>query len=194
MNAWIILRHRPENEFTKPSDQFLSIAGMADANSVRQALAYTRGFRRPEPHVSRLIRWLAIAQNIEGLQLVRKTLRDAKWAAQRRMIDDELIRIGSFQGADGSALVHADGEVLCLFAACWLLWRDRKAQPAVHLPPIPAELIREHYSLTDNPDVEEFYIDSFWTALHAGLAAGGRLRNRTPGHRRRRSGLAADRT
>jgi hypothetical protein len=33
--------------------------------------------------------------------------------------------------------------------------------------------LREHYSLTGNPDVEEFYYDSFWAALRAGLIADG---------------------
>lgn len=172
VNAWISLRHRPEQEFTKLSDQLLSLASLMDVETVRRTLAYTRGFRRPELHVSRLISLLADAQNVEGLQLVRKTLRGAKWAAQRRMIDDNLIRIGSFQGADASELVQVDGEAVSLYAACWFLWRDRTLRHAVYSPSIPAGLIRDRYSLTSNADVEEFYIDSFWAVLRAGLMAG----------------------
>lgn len=172
VNAWISLRHRPEQEFTKLSNQLLSLASLMDGETVRRTLAYARGFRRPELHVSRLISLLADAQNVEGLHLVRKTLHGAKWAAQRRMIDDNLIRIGSFQGSDVSVLVQANGEAVSLYAACWFLWRDRTEQPPVYAPPIPAELIRERYSLTGNADVEEFYIDSFWAVLRAGLIAG----------------------
>lgn len=172
VNAWISLRHRPEQEFTKLSDQLLSLASLMDVETVRRTLAYARGFRRPESHVSRLIGLLADAQNIEGLQLVTKTLHGAKWAAQRRMSYDGLIRIGSFLGADASTLLEADGEAVSLYVACWFLWRDRTARPAVYASPIPAGLIRERYSLTGNADVEAFYIDSFWAVLRAGLMAG----------------------
>jgi hypothetical protein len=84
VNAWIALRHRPENEFTNLSDQLLSISALMDKETVRRTLRYARGFKKAEPHVSRLIRLLGDAQNIEGLQLIRETLSGRKWKDHRR--------------------------------------------------------------------------------------------------------------
>ena len=67
MNAWILLRHRPDDEFTKLSDHLVSISAQMDVEAVRRTLAYVRGFRKPEPYVSRFIKLLADAQNIDGL-------------------------------------------------------------------------------------------------------------------------------
>jgi hypothetical protein len=49
VNAWIVLRHRPQQEFTKLSDQLLSISALMDKETVRRTLNYTRGFRNPNP-------------------------------------------------------------------------------------------------------------------------------------------------
>ena len=173
VNAWIVLRHRPAQEFTKLSDQFLSVSALMDKEAVRRTLNYTRGFRRPEPHVSRFIRLLEDAGNIEGLQLVRKTLRGAKWSDHRRLIYDALLRAASFAGADVRELVPLDKEPLSAFAACWFLWRDRYAKLAVHIPPVPSDLIRERYSPGENTDVTAFFYDAFWIALYVGLHANG---------------------
>jgi hypothetical protein len=42
-----------------------------------------------------------------------------------------------------------------------------------HESEAPANLMREDYSLTANPDVENFYYDAFWAALRAGLLVNG---------------------
>jgi hypothetical protein len=173
VNAWILSRHRPAHEFTSLSDYLLAISAHMDIEAVRRTLAYVRGFRNPEPHVSRFIRLLGDAQNIDGLQFLRKTLRSERWKAQRRMVDDALVRVGSLKGADVCALVAPGTEEISFFAACWFLWRDRKANYNVHVNQPPANLLREHYSLTENLDLEEFYYDSFWVALRAGLIADG---------------------
>ena len=173
VNAWMLLRHRPGHEFTKLSDHLVAISSQMDVEAVRRSLAYVRGFRKPEPYVSRFIRLLGNAQNIDGLQFIRKTLRSDRWKAQRRMADDALVRAGSLKGADVRALVASDIEEISLFTACWFLWRDRNANYAVHINKPPANLLREDYSLTKNPDVEEFYYNSFWAALRDGLIAAG---------------------
>jgi NACHT domain-containing protein len=173
VNAWIALRHRPQQEFTKLSDQLLSVSALMDKETVRRTLNYARGFRKPEPHVSRLIRLLGDAQNIEGLQFVRKTLRGGRWKDHRRLIDDALIRAASFAGADARELVNLGKEPLSPFAACWFLWRDRDAKVEIHPPPVPGDLSREHYSLNENADVTSFFYDVFWIALYVGLRANG---------------------
>ncbi len=173
VNAWIALRHRPEQEFTKLSDQLLSVSALMDKETVRRTLNYARGFRRPEPHVSRFIRLLGDAQNIEGLQLVRETLSGAKWKDHRRLTNDALIRTGSFTGSDVRELVPLGKESLSVFASCWFLWRDRDAKLEVHLPPVPRDLIRDHYSLVENADVTSFFYEAFWTALYEGFRAKG---------------------
>lgn len=173
VNAWIMLRHRPEQDFTKLSDQLLSISALMDENTVRRALNYTRGFRKAEPHVSRLIEFLGNAQNIDGLQLVRKTLRGAKWKDQRQLIHDALIRAASFAGADVKELVPLGKEPVSAFAVCWFLWRDRDAKLEVHIPRRPGDLNREPYSVGENADVISFFCNTFWIALYKGLRANG---------------------
>jgi hypothetical protein len=171
VNAWVLLRHRPAHDFTKLSDYIIVITARMDVEAVRRTLAYVRGFRKPEPYASRFIRLLGDAQNIDGLQFIRKTLHSERWKAQRRMADDALVRVGSLKGADVRALVAPDIEEISLFTACWFLWRDRSANYTVHINRPPTNLLREHYSRTEIPDVEEFYYDSFWGALRAELIA-----------------------
>lgn len=173
VNAWIALRHRPEREFTELSDLLLSVSALMDKETVRRTLNYVRGFNKPEPHVSRFIRLLLDAQNIEGLQLVRKTLNGAKWKDHRRLIHDALLRAGSFKGADVRELVPLGNESLSAFAACFFLWRDRDAKIEVHIPPVPNNLIREHYLLGENEEVTSFFYEVFWIALYIGFCAKG---------------------
>lgn len=173
VNAWIVLRHRPAEEFTKLSDQLLSLGALMDKETVRRTLSYARGFKEAEPHVLWLIRLLGDAQNIEGLQLIRKTLSGAKWKDHRRLISDALMRAASFLGADARELVPFGNEPLSAFAACWFLWRDRDAKLEVHVPLVPTDLIRERYSFGENTDVASFFYDAFWIALYAGLCARG---------------------
>ena len=116
---------------------------------------------------------LGDARNIEGLQFVRKTLRGAKWKDHRRLIHDALIRAASFAGADVRELVPVAKEPLSVFAACWFLCRDRETKVEGHIPPIPSDLTREHYSLVENADVTSFFYDAFWIALYVGLRANG---------------------
>jgi len=173
VNAWIVLRHRSEREFTELSDHLLWVSALMDKETVRRTLNYTRGFRKPEPHVSRFIRLLCDAQNIEGLQLVRKTLSGAKWKDHRRLVHDALIRAGSFKGADVRELFPLGNESLSAFAACYFLWRDRDAKMEVHIPPVPNNLIQEYYSLGENEDITSFFYEVFWTALYVGFSAKG---------------------
>jgi len=173
VNAWIVLRHRPAEEFTKLSDQLLSLSALMDKETVRRTLNYARGFKEAEPHILRLIRLLGDAKNIEGLQLVRKTLIGAKWKDHRRLINDAVIRAASFIGADVREFVPLGKESLSGFAACWFLWRHRDTKLKVHTPPVPTDLIRERYLFGENTDVVSFFYDSFWTALYVGLCAQG---------------------
>lgn len=173
VNAWIVLRHRPEHEFTNLSDKFLSVSALMDKETVRRTLTYTRGFRKPEPHVLRLINLLDDALNIEGLQLVRKTLTGAKWKDHRRLINDALIRAGSFIGADIKEFVSPGKESLSAFAACWFFWHDGDVKFEVYFPPVPGDVVRESYSLGENADVTSFFYNSFWIALYVGFRAKG---------------------
>ncbi|MGH7874825.1 MAG: NACHT domain-containing protein [Candidatus Binatia bacterium] len=173
VNAWIALRHRPEQEFTKLSDQLLSVSALMDEQTVRRTLNYLRGFRKPEPHVSRFIRLLGDARNIQGLQLARRTLTSAKWKDQRKLVDDAFVRVASFAGADVRELVSPEKEPLSAFAACWFLWRDREAKVEGHMPPVPSDIVREQYSLVENGDVTSFFYDAFWIALYIGFRANG---------------------
>lgn len=173
VNAWIALRHRPADEFTKLSDQLLSLSALMDKERVRGTLSYARGFRKPEPHVSKFIHLLGDAQNIDGLQLVRRTLSGAKWRDHRRLIHDALVRAGNFTGANVRELVPFGKEPLSAFAACCFLWRDRDAKIEVHIPPAPKNPTPEHYSLSENAEVTSFFYEVFWTALYSGFCAKG---------------------
>ena len=173
VNTWLVLRHRPEREFTELSDNLLSVSALMNKETVRSTLKYVCGFKKPEPHVLRFIHLLGDAQSIEGLQFVRKTLSGAKWKDHRRLINDALIRVGSLKGADVRELVPLGKESLSAFAACFFLWRDPEASIEVYIPSVPQDLIREHYSLGENEDVTSFFYEDFWNALYAGLYAKG---------------------
>ncbi len=174
INTWITLRHRPEHEFTTLSDQLLSVSALMDEETVRRTLNYVLGFKKPDPHVFSFIRLLGAAQNIKGLQLIRKTLSEAKWKDPRRLINDKLVQVASFTGADVRELVSLGKEPLSPFAASWFLWRDRDTKLEVYIPPVPGDLIRERYSLSDSKDVISFFYDSFWIALYVELRANSR--------------------
>ena len=173
VSAWIVLRHRPAGEFTKLSDHLLSLSALMGKETVRRTLNYVRGFEEAEPHILRLIRLLGDAQNIEGLLLVRKTLSGTKWKNHRRLINDALIRTGKFRGADVRELVPLGKESLSAFAACCFLWRDRDAKIEMHIPSAPKNLIREHYSFSENAEITSFFCEVFWTAVYAGFCAKG---------------------
>jgi hypothetical protein len=173
VNAWIALRHRPDQDFTSLANQLISVSVLMDVVTVRLTLKFARRFRDPEPHVSKLILLLGDAQNIEGLQFACKTLKGAKWKDQRRLIQDALIRSASLAGADIGELVPLGKDSLSTFAACWFLWRDRNIKLEVHIPQVPSDLIRERYSLVDNSDVSTFFYDEFWSSLYVGFCAHG---------------------
>lgn len=173
VNAWIALRHRPAREFTELSDRLLSVSALMDEKVVLRTLRFARGFREPEPHVSRLIRLLGDARNIDGLQLVHQKLTGAKWRVQRRLIRDALVRAASLAGADVREFVRVGKEPLSAFAACWFLWRDRNARVEVHIPPVPDDVVRERYSFGENEDVTSFFYEAFWVALCTGFRANG---------------------
>lgn len=173
VNAWNLLRHRPAHEFTNLSDQLLAVGALMDKEAVLCTLDYALSFKKPTPHISRFIRLIDDAQNIEGLLLVRKRLRGAKWTDHQRLINDALIRAGSFIGADIKELVPLDKEPLSVLAACWYLWRDGDAKLEVDIPPVPGDLIRETYSLGENVDITSFFYDAFWIASYVGVRAKG---------------------
>ncbi|MBD8194224.1 NACHT domain-containing protein [Pseudomonas fluorescens] len=173
VNAWVHLRHRPQQEFSTLSDQLLSIASLMNVDIVKRTLTYIRRFSEPEPKVILFIKLLANAQNIEGLQFVQRALRGIKWSAQRRLISDNLIRICGWQGADANELLQSKAKYFSPFAACWLIWRDRESKPTAHTQPVSTDFLKERYSPTKNDEIEEFYINSFWSMLYTSLVADG---------------------
>ena len=173
VNAWIALRHRPGREFIELFDQFLSVSALMDEETVWHALNYARRFREPESHVSNFIRLLDNAQNIKGLQFVLKNLSTDNWKDHRRLIHDALLRVASFKGADPIEFVSLGNDSLSVFAACWLLWRDRETKLEVHIPQVPGDLISERYSSGEDTVISSFFYNAFWIALYVALRANG---------------------
>ncbi len=173
VDAWISLRHRPQNEFSELSDKLLKLSARMGVEEVRRTLRYVRGFRDPGPQLTRFIHLLDEAGNIAGLDLVGSRLSAGRWADQRRRIVDAEIRAATMEGADVSAKVAAFAEPLSPFACCWLLWREPKATRPVFVTPLNPQLFRESYSLTSNPDLEEFLVDFFWSTMRSALLARG---------------------
>lgn len=174
VNAWIALRHRPEQDFNKLSDQLLSVSALSiDEETVRRTLNYTRGFKKSEPHVLRLINLLGDAQNIKGLQVVANVLSGTKWSDERRSIYDALIRTATLAGANVRELVHLDKEPLSVFAASWFLLRNHDTKLEVHILPVPRNITRERYSLGEDEEITSFFYDAFWIALYVGFRANG---------------------
>ena len=67
----------------------------------------------------------------------------------------------------------ASEEPLSPFASCWLLWQTTTAANRVFVTVPAPNLLRETYSLTSNPDVEEFIVEVFWSTLRSALLARG---------------------
>jgi len=177
VNAWIILRHRPENEFTQLSDKLLALTARMSVHEVRHTLNYVRGFNKPGPHLTRFICLLDEAGNLAGLDLVNSRITARRWDGHRRQIFDAKIRAATFEGANVRAEVAGSKEPLSPFASCWLLWQEPEAAHQVFVT-IPApNLLRERYSLTSNPDVEDFLAEVFWSTLRYALLARGRKHN-----------------
>jgi NACHT domain len=173
VDAWISLRHRPQNEFSELSDKLLKLSARMGVPEVRRSLRYIRGFRDPGPQLTRFIRLLDEAGNVAGLDLIGSRLGAARWADQRRLIIDAEIRAATFECADVGAKVAAFAEPLSPFACCWLLWREPMATRPIFVTAPNPELLRERYSLSSNPDLEEFFIDFFWSTMRSALLARG---------------------
>lgn len=174
VNTWVALRHRRWDDFTELSDQLLSVSALMDEKTVLRILKYARRFKKPQPQVSKFISSLGDAQNVEGLQLARKRLRGAKWKDQRRLAYDALIRSACLRGAQAKELIPVGSEPLSAFAACWFNWRDRATKPEVHIPPVPTDLVRDHYRFGEDEVVASFFYDAFWVALFVYFRANNR--------------------
>ncbi len=173
INTWIELRHRPQGEFTKLVDQLLAVSALMGVPEAKRVLRFILRFEAPKSHVARLIHLLGNARNLAGLQLVLETIQGDEWINERVSVRDEIIRCAARVGADAGELISADEESISPFAACWFLFRGRAAPSNVHASAVPSNLIREWYSHGVNEDVADFFYDSFWSALHAGLCAKG---------------------
>lgn len=174
INVWITLRHRPAQEFTKLSDQFLAVSALMDEKMVKRAVKYIRQYKIPQPHILKLIHQLDAAQNIKGLHLVHKLLRGTKWESHRRLLNDALIRAASLAGADVRKLVRVRSDCLSAFAACWFLWRDYDVKLTIHVPLVLRSITRQVYLEGEHEDIASFFYDEFWIALYVGLCAKGR--------------------
>lgn len=171
VNAWIFLRHRPEHEFTQLSDKLLSLSARMGVHEVRRTLNYVRGFRNPSPHLARFIHLLEEAGNLTALDFVRSRIGAGRWETHRRQILDAKIRAAVFEEVNVHSNIAASEDPLSPFASCWLLWREPTATNRVFVALPSSELLRERYSLTSNPDVEEFLVEVFWSTLRSTLLA-----------------------
>lgn len=173
INTWIELRHRPHGEFTKLVDQLLAVGALMGTSETKRMLRFVLGSEALKPQVARLIHLLGNARNLAGLQLVLETIQGDEWFDQRVSARDQIIRCAALLGADAGELISGDEESISPFAACWFLFRGREAPSNVHISGVPNNLIRERYAHGANEDVTDFFYDSFWSALHAGLCAKG---------------------
>lgn len=173
INTWIELRHRPQGEFTKLTDQLLAVSALMGTPETKRVLRFVLGNQAPKAQVVKLIRLLGNARNLAGLQLLLETIKGDLWIDQRISVRDEIIRYASFSGADPDELISTGDEPVSQLVACWYLLRGRNAPPNVHITAVPDNLIRERYSYGANEDVTSFFFESFWSALYVGLRANG---------------------
>ncbi|TIQ77738.1 MAG: hypothetical protein E5X44_32525, partial [Mesorhizobium sp.] len=78
INIWIVLRHRPADDFSKLSSAFLGVAALAGAERVPRVMDFLKGYRKPESHILRYIDFLAQIHDIEALNPVQNSLTNAK--------------------------------------------------------------------------------------------------------------------
>ncbi|WP_147021675.1 hypothetical protein [Microvirga aerophila] len=173
INTWIVLRHRPFDDFEKLTRAFLEVAALAGAERVPRVMNFLSGYKKPEPYVARYIELLARMHSLDALSAIGDSLAGAKWAALRRKIQEHIVRAALFVGADPLQRVKKGRFKHSPFVAGVLFYKAPTHKCEVEISPAPADLLRERSAPTDNDELQRLYIDFFWTALRSRIASPG---------------------
>ncbi|RCI78364.1 hypothetical protein DNK03_14400 [Brucella anthropi] len=173
INTWIVLRHRPFDDFEKLTRAFLEVAALAGAERVPRVMKFIRGYKKPEPYVARYVELLARVHNLEALSDVGDSLEGARWAALRRKIQEHILRSALFVGADPLQMIKKGRFKQSPFVAGMLSYKAPTHKCEVEIPPPPADPLRERSTPADNVDLQRLYIDFFWSALRDEIASPG---------------------
>lgn len=174
INTWIVLRHRPFDDFEKLTRALLEVAALAGAERVPRTMKFLRGFKKPAPYVSRYAELLARVHSLDALSAVGDSLAGATWAALRRNIQEHILRSALFVGADPLQRIKKGRFKHSPFVAGVLSYTAPTHKCEVEIPPPPANMLRERSAPADNGDLRRLYIDFFWTALRTEIASPGR--------------------
>ncbi|WP_292483411.1 NACHT domain-containing protein [Mesorhizobium sp.] len=181
INIWIVLRHRPADDFSKLSSAFLGVAALAGAERVPRVMDFLKGYRKPESHILRYIDFLAQIHDIEALNAVQNSLSNAKWAWHRRKIQGHILRAALFVGADPLQRLKKGRFKHSPFVAGWFSCKAPTARYDFEIPPIPTNLLRDRSAPTDSIDLHAFFVDAFWIALRANKVSEGQFSSIYPG-------------
>ncbi|MDP3408558.1 NACHT domain-containing protein [Bosea sp. (in: a-proteobacteria)] len=173
INTWIVLRHRPVDDFTKLSHAFLDVAALGGKERVVRIMAFLNGYRQPSAHIIRYVELLAKVHDIEALEAVENSLKGSKWIDQRRIIQQHILRAALFLGADPLQRLKRGKFNHLPFAAAWLSHKAPSVRSSAFVPPLPTNLTRERSSPADSVDMHNFFVDSFWIAVRANILAEG---------------------
>lgn len=174
IDTWIVLRHRPFDDFEKLTRAFLEVAALVGAERVPRVMKFLRGYKKPEPYVARYIELLARMHSLDALSAVGDSLEGTKWAALRRKIQGHILRAALFVGADPLQRIKKSRFKHSPFVAGVLSYKFPTHKCEVEIPPAPADPLRERSAPADNVDLQRLYIDFFWSVLRAEIASPGR--------------------
>ncbi|MCA1197297.1 ATP-binding protein [Sphingomonas sp. R647] len=164
IDAWIVLRHKPGQDFDQLSASLIRCSARAGAEGLPQVLRFLARYRDPHPHYARLVQALGAAGEIDGLKELRRTLRGKAHGETRRRAQEEMLRAAWRQGGDPRQLLGRM-QVLSPLLAARAVFCDPAAKPRLDRPPAPSDIVKRRYRSEKSPTLEHFFSDYFWTRI-----------------------------
>src|SRR3546814_778827 len=116
-----------------------------------------RGFLSPAARLSAYISGLGDRADFESLIRLRGELRSVRWEEQRREIETQLLRATLRLGRDPRSALPRPSRSLSPIVGAWRRLRRPQAPVLIAEPPIPADLLRDHYFSESAAQLEQFF-------------------------------------
>lgn len=173
ISAWLVLRHRPGQEFVALADSFVACALLQGEPTLPRIMRFLRGFRLPAARLTHYISGLGDQADLGSLTRLRSELRQARWQEERRDIEAQLLRAALRVGRDPRSVLNRPSRTLSPLVAAWRRLQRPHTPVVIAEPPIPGDLLRERYFSESAPQLEQFFVDAFWLYVCRADISGG---------------------
>lgn len=173
VNAWVELRHRPEHEVGNLPDCLISAAAFVGTSVVSRVLRYLRGSPNPDLHCNEYIELLGASQDIKALLAVRRRMFGEKCSQQRRLIQEHILRLTLFKGANPRPFIKAAATDLTPFVASWLVHTGATSDIGFCASSLPKEALSQWHAVEHSSGISQYFYDFFWSAFCISLQAKG---------------------